>query len=92
MADFCHDYDPGGLGCGGEGDCPSDCIGDFTLVARSRARTMKPGYLFFMGICEGHGDYVFLVRQQDGSYIIEHRDMETGDLHSKKKWVPCDDA
>jgi len=63
MADFCHDFDPGGLG----GNVP---LGDFQwAVAALKDGTLEPilpGYVMILGICEGHGGYARLERDDQG--------------------------
>lgn len=78
MADYCHDFLPGDLGCSTH-PCPPDCVGDFTNSARSWAKKTKPGYEVQLGICEGHGALLFLVRKEDGSFVLEHADLRPVD-------------
>jgi len=66
MADFCYDFDPGGLG----GEPP---MGDFNYAIKDGGLPeLKPGYEIRLGICEGHGGCVYLVRDEDGSLWFEH--------------------
>lgn len=65
MADFCYDFDPGGLG----GHHPMGnfawALTHFTLVA---------GQSVMLGICEGHGCLVFLEKTTDGITRFVHED------------------
>lgn len=88
MADFCHDWEPGGLGCCWmKCGCPPDCIGDFTPTARARYKEVEPGYTLVLGLCEGCGAWVVLVNR-DGKYFVEHEDIGSGKTISSKEWVP----
>lgn len=68
MADYCHDWEPGGLGCNGvgEGNCPPDCFGDFTSIIKKYSGEIEVGEEIMVGICEGHGAYVILFRDEEG--------------------------
>ncbi len=76
MADFCHNADPGGLGCVAVGwpvgedrvyRCGLDCYGDFT----EDVRAIRAGEASFLGLCEAHG-FVFAGRDDSGTaYFIE---------------------
>ena len=94
MADFCHDFDPGGLGCphpelheGFTGDpdtshCPALCLGDFQWILTPTVpnHSLTPGYEINLGICEGHGTCVFLTCDDEGKFWFGHgpRDTEEG--------------
>lgn len=71
MADFCHDWDPEGLGCGG-GPCPEICIGDFTGLIEEHTKDLWPGFMVGAGLCEGHGSAVYFERHKDGSLWFKH--------------------
>jgi hypothetical protein len=79
MADYCHEWEPAGLGFHGHGypekngkvQCPPDCLGDFTQMAREWAKKLGDGKEVFLGLCEGHGTRVFLYRYGSQLYI-EH--------------------
>lgn len=73
MADFCHEFDPGGLGCPHPGPCPDGCLGDFGDAAQEAARMLSAGYEVQLGICEGHGLLVYAVMDDDGVVWCEHR-------------------
>jgi hypothetical protein len=86
MAEFCHDYEPGGLGCPQHG-CPPDCIGDFTKTARQWATKLEDGKEVFLGLCEGHGAALYLYREHANLYV-EH----SGRLHnSVAEWFPVEE-
>jgi hypothetical protein len=93
VADFCHEWEPGGLGCHGHGypkkrgklQCPHDCLGDFTQTAREWAKKLGDGEEILLGLCEGHGTLVFLYREGEQLYI-EHA--PNGPI----KWKPQGDA
>ncbi len=79
MADFCHEWEPGGLGCYGHGypeinkktQCPPDCLGDFTQTAREWEKQIGDGKAILLGLCEGHGTRVFMYRR-GRQLFIEH--------------------
>jgi hypothetical protein len=71
VADFCHDYEPGGLGCRGECTKPQ-CFGDFTEDLVRRSEEVDPGFILTLGICEGHGANVYLLREDDGKLYFKH--------------------
>jgi hypothetical protein len=85
MADFCHDLDPGGLGCGAAGHdetkCPKPCLGEFQwALTDATCQGLTPGYEVNLGICEGHGTVVFLTCDDEGKFWFEHGpgDIEEG--------------
>lgn len=43
MADYCHDWEPGGLGCHPHVLCSPDCLGDFTEIAHEWAYKLNEG-------------------------------------------------
>jgi hypothetical protein len=97
MADFCHDWDPGDIGCvlpmrENGGTCPPDCLGDFTAEARAAAATLECGEEIDLGVCEGHGGHVVLRREHDG-FHVRHVPIEglrhyiTEELEEGRMWV-----
>jgi hypothetical protein len=71
LADFCHDWEPGGLGCRGKCEGPQ-CFGDFTKEVLRRGPEVDAGYILTIGICEGHGANVYLLREDDGKLYFKH--------------------
>ena len=79
MADFCHDWDPGGLGCphreNDDGEfvtnCPDGCLGDFHWALKEY-KDMKPGYEVQLGICEGHGTIAYLENDGGTLKLVEY--------------------
>jgi len=69
MAEFCHDFDPGGLG----GNHP---LGDFEYIIQDikdgKVGFLEPGDAVYIGVCEGHGCYICLFAEEDGSYTLRH--------------------
>ena len=76
MADFCHDFEPGGLGCFGhwpisaDGEnalCGEGCYGDFTEVVRE----LRSDGVYIVGLCEEHG-HAFAARDSAGkTWFVE---------------------
>lgn len=66
MADFCGKCDMGD-------DHP---LGDFKWVIEAlkdgRLAPIDPGYFYNVGICEGHGSSVMVVKEDDGSWALHH--------------------
>lgn len=83
MADFCHEFDPGGLGCPHPGPCKDQCLGDFETKALALAPNLREGRMVCLGICEGHGCNVWLVHADDGVFV-EHR----GDISNEHATEP----
>lgn len=81
MADFCHDWEPGGMGCYPHVPCSPDCLGDFTEMARKWAHKLTDGAEIILGLCEGHGSNVYLIRQADKLYIEDP-------AHYYREWAP----
>lgn len=81
MADFCHDWEPGGLGCYPNVPCSPDCLGDFTEMAHNWAHKLKDGDEILLGLCEGHGANVYLIRDADKLYIEDP-------ANYYKEWMP----
>lgn len=81
MADFCHDFDPGGLG----GDPP---MGDFNWSVEHYKSILKPGLCVVLGICEAHGCTVSLVREEDGSLWFHHDGPGHDYIENKEIVVP----
>ena len=71
MADFCHEFDPGGLGCPHPGPCAEVCFGDFKDAWGGEIDELNPGYEMILGICEGHGITVVVVNI-DGRLVMQH--------------------
>lgn len=88
MADFCHEWEPGGPWCG-KGPCPDDCLGDFTEKARRWAAVIDPGFYVILGFCEGHGQAVYLYRDKLGDFFFEHGD-PNGAAVLSQPWKPKD--
>jgi len=94
MADFCHKWEPGGLGCHGHNypenkskkgkvKCPPDCLGDFTELARDFSKKLKDGQEIILGLCEVHEALVYMSRLGEQLYV-EH---VSGDRSSRRmKW------
>jgi hypothetical protein len=78
MADFCHEFDPGGLGCPHPGPCPEGCLGDFHSTAHEVVELLRPGYQTTLGICEGHGSVVIAEMDDDGVVWCEHTSTDDG--------------
>lgn len=70
MADFCHDYDPGGIGCPHPGPCPEPCYGDFATMVDAVRREGTGTYDSF--ICEGHGSLFVAAVNYSGELKIWH--------------------
>ena len=72
MAEFCHDYEPGGLGCIGhpknpDGTCVQPCYGDFQELVEQ-----TPHNCFNIAICEGHGEMFVVARLRSGEVRTAH--------------------
>lgn len=80
MADFCHAYDPGGLGCPHPGPCQPGCLGDFDWDALIHEGTLQVGYEVMLGICEGHGSTVFMHRTEEGVFMVHEGGDPTPDV------------
>jgi len=65
MADFCHDFDPGGLG----GYHP---LGDFSWALEKWGSKLKVDEFVRLGLCEGHGCGVALERHEDGLTLVHY--------------------
>lgn len=69
MAEYCQDY-----------DSANGPFGDFTLDIRASIDTgIHVGDGHILGICEGHGTYVVLVRESETDYVFHHVDIDTGE-------------
>lgn len=68
------------MGCYPHVPCSPDCLGDFTEMARRWAHKLKDGKEILMGLCEGHGTNVYLIK--DGKLYIEHP------TAIFKEWIP----
>ena len=93
MADFCHDYEPNGIGCilpmkDNGGEHPDLCFGDFTELVKLHGPTLAPSYEVNLGICEGHGGCVYLVRDDDGSLWFEHGEVMGGKQEGEPESPP----
>jgi len=97
MADFCHEYEPGGIGCIGADpkwpqrdlfvDCvPEECFGDFTWLVRQYAPLLPIDFSQYLGICEGCGCDIYLDRGEDGVVWFEHYQH---DASLEKRVVPA---
>lgn len=86
MADFCHDWEPSGWGCPHRmsdqdnadlvATCRPNgqCFGDFTICTDEWKTRLDVEYEVNLGICEGHGTYVFLRRDGEGTWF-EHGEL-----------------
>jgi|PlaIllAssembly_1097288.scaffolds.fasta_scaffold00061_13 hypothetical protein len=85
MADFCHDYEPGGIGCGVFGkQCPEDCLGDFTASARAVVEKLPCNHHIVLGICEGCDAMAVLSRDDSGTFWFEHHPFDGTDMWTRK--------
>lgn len=100
MSDFCHEFDPGGLGCphpeldeGFTGDsnaphCPEHCLGDFHWALTSEVvHGLDVGFELLLGICEGHGTAVYLHRDDEG-YWFEHGPADPDEPRREEEKIP----
>lgn len=70
MADFCHDYDPGGIGCPHPEPCPEPCYGDFMAMVDAVRREGAGTYDSY--ICEGCGSFFVAAVNHSGELKTWH--------------------
>ena len=74
LPEYCHDWSPGKSGCvrqkaKNSGSCPTDCLGDFTGLAKEWATLIANGQDADLGFCDGHQGEVLLHREGANLYV-----------------------